>query len=540
MMRIGPELLARLLLVVGSLLIALALAEVGLRMFLPDGMERVIDSASHFPRYVLDGKPTATRGFYVGDTLLPFALKPGYRHTLVARSSHPVPFRISLDEFGYRNLETKSGKYDLVVVGDSIVFGYGVNDEETVAAQLRKMAKTYNMGIPDAGPEMYMGMIDRFLGRADTAAIALLLFEGNDYRNLNNAYWEELQTCSPPGGTKIIRKDAAFFTEESATVDHPLAIVRLLQEFFIDPPTARVYSPCELLGTYEQVSGAALNDLGNLENYEIRLAENMPRALSYLGQLADASCVDEAAEAAVEGIAKSIHYELTGRLADRMQAIAVDLAGKNCYPIGTVFPNNSGRVGLLGASNYYAGYYYDLIQSLRNGYDGNLQNFRTLLDQVADIPGMESERDSIRRLQEMLASRSGVAPAVEIAAELGEKLTALATACVSPDSCDREDLFLDYLDSLTLRGIDVTVFTLPGEYELVNADASDATELPEQRESQMCKSASSHRIGCLDLSSKIDAHYRVDGANSLYLDGSHLTVEGSAQVAEWIAAELGL
>src|SRR3990172_4812520 len=90
---------------------------------------------SFFPRYTIDSINTNTIGFYKKDEIMPFAMKPKFSHVVSDRAWHPKPFKVSLDKFGYRN---RSGRdnYSDVLVGDSVGFGFGVDDDETIAAEL--------------------------------------------------------------------------------------------------------------------------------------------------------------------------------------------------------------------------------------------------------------------------------------------------------------------------------------------------------------------------------------------------------------------
>lgn len=528
------ETLVRALLLIGSILMALALVEVGLRIFPPS---QVTTSSGFFPRYLINGRPAPSIDYFTRDPQLPVTLIPGYQNTLADLAWHPVPFKVTLDKYGYRNRGDQGDKYSLVVVGDSVAFGYGVNDDNTIAARLGGLTSTYSLAIPNAGPEMYMAMLERFLGRAMASQVAVLFYEGNDYQNLANASWQELETCSPPRKSRIFRTDIPLPPEQQSDIPSgslavPLMVKRVIRQYFDSQPS----DLCELPGIYDKVSAAAIEDLGNLENYERRLKDNMPIAMSYLQQLAAAPCVEEATRNDIEGVIWSIRANETERLASRMRKISADLAERNCYPIGKGFPDaNSGR-SLAIYANYYAGYYYDYISSARNGYDGNVRNFQALLDQMRRRKELSSEHDRIDRLRNLLSDKRGTASVAEASASLKAALSKLANTCVASvgamaGGCDKENLFLEYLDSLRSRKIDVTLFSLPSE---------NALSYPRLDNSRICQKALVKGIKCKDLQPLLATQYLTTGGNGYYLDGAHLTVEGSAKVAQWVAAELGL
>lgn len=516
-----PEKLARVLLVLGSSMIAFLAVELGIRMAPPAAL-----LAGYFPRYQIDGNRAPTIDYFTKDSVLPFALKPGYRHTLMDMAWHPVPFRVTLDGYGYRNQNDSVSEHGTLLVGDSVAFGFGVNDQETISAHLGKLSPTYNLAIPGAGPEMYMVMIDRFLRRAKPAQVAVLFFEGNDYRNLDEAYWSELGTCSRPGGSRIIRKDSPVPGDEQ-----DIAVLRLKKDVANRYSKTTDYVLCELLGTYRQVSAAAITDLDNSENYKRKLKKNTAVALSYLEQLAAAPCVNSKIKSAIEGVIPSIRRNETKELAQRLRSIAAELARENCYPIGIGFPESKSGRSLTTSANNHAGYYYDHLASIKNGYEGNLNNFDRLLSRMERSGNLSSEYGRIANLKKILRARRGATSAADISAQIMANLTKSATACMSPASCDKEGIFINYLDSLNSRKVKVTIFTLPSE---------DALEYPARQQQGICRKASARGIKCVDLHPQLVAHYKTPNANGYYLDGSHLTAEGSAKVAQWMAANLGL
>lgn len=523
----------RVLLLFGSILVALALAEVAVRIFLPAnaGWKRnPVNSGNYFCRYLIDGKPAASIDYFVRDPQLPFTLKPGYHHIIVDLAYHPVPFSVNLDDFGYRN-QQRGNKYDLVVVGDSVAFGYGVNDEETIAAQFGKLTNAYSLAIPGAGPEMYMVMLERFLSRAKTSRVVILFYEGNDYMNLYNAYWPELATCSPPGQSRVVRKDTPLPSEEDAKSGGFPLVAQLAKDVIERHFNGRPLTPGELLGTYDQISGAAIADLNNYEDQERKLHENIPKALSILQQLKVETCVGATEREGMEALSQSIQEKKIGHLADSMRSISLSLAVKNCYPIGVGYPDEKVGESLLIAANYYAGYYYNYVSSLKNGYSGNILNFQVLLDQLETRQELSPERERIRTLKKMLVDRREVQSVSALSDQLRSSLSKLAATYVSPENCDKEALFVDYLASLRDRNIEVVVIALPSEYQLLHSSGGGG---------RICRMVAAKGMKSLDLYPRLAALYRAPGANGLYLDGAHFTAEGSAKVAEWMAVELGL
>jgi hypothetical protein len=77
------------------------------------------------------------------------------------------------------------------MIGDSFVFGIGVDDAGTLQCQLNDSVPTYAMGIPGAGPTEYRRMIEKqfrsLVGHgvvAKDADVVVVLFSGNDFEGL--------------------------------------------------------------------------------------------------------------------------------------------------------------------------------------------------------------------------------------------------------------------------------------------------------------------------------------------------------------------
>lgn len=523
----GPtEWRARVVLVICAVLLALAIAEISLRLFFKTDVDDGTASGRYFSRYLIDGRPAAKLDYYVGDPVLPFGLKAGYHHSLTDLAWHPVPFTVTLDGDGYRNQARLHRAYDLVVVGDSVAFGFGVSDTETIAARLGAWLDTYNLAIPGAGPEMYMVMLDRFLRRATTRQIAVLFYEGNDYQNLRDAFWSELATCSQPARSRILRTDSPFLPVEPSS---PLYLLRLAEAARARRSAADAGDACQRLATYNSIVAAAIDDLDNWTNHAQRLAANSEKALFYADQLKAASCVGTAARQAIDQWASAIRRGETAQLGARMRAITVALAAQNCYPMGAEF-GGSGAARNLTAYTNLAGFYDDYLSALSDGYDGNLLNLQTLLGRLKAAPDLAGDTGLIERLSGLVARRGTLDAIREASTTLKNVLAQRATGCQSPVSCDKENLFFDYLASLANRGVRVTLVGVPNEAALTGSPVNP---------SGVCPKVSRKGLTCIEAFPQLSGHYRTQ-RNGLYLDGSHFTVDGSARMAAWIAEGLGL
>jgi|GEM_PF-5170228 len=89
-------------------------------------------------------------------------------------------FNVTLNNEGYRMGEIPSRTVPLAVIGDSMVFGWGVEQSETIPTLLgaTRNISVLNLGIEGAGPEKYTQIAQRFQGSADRFIV--IYFSGND------------------------------------------------------------------------------------------------------------------------------------------------------------------------------------------------------------------------------------------------------------------------------------------------------------------------------------------------------------------------
>jgi hypothetical protein len=164
--------LARFALLFVSGLAALAMAEIATRVVSP---LKVVERRSY-------------GGEIVQDWLVPGA---HYRQV-----SSEFDAETTISSHGYRVPEV-DGNPDLLFVGDSNTFGWGLSDDQTFAVQYCRMAKIscVNLGAPGTGTIQQVERLEDFLGRFDwkPAEVKLFMFAmtasfsgGND---LADNYW---------------------------------------------------------------------------------------------------------------------------------------------------------------------------------------------------------------------------------------------------------------------------------------------------------------------------------------------------------------
>jgi lysophospholipase L1-like esterase len=157
--------------------LALGAAEIGLRLF-PQLMPEDAQLRLHWR----DMSEPAT----LADPYLGYVYPPNHTDR-IERSNGDFGFSFTTDEHGFRNPSPWPERADIVVLGDSMAFGYGVGDDEAwtalLAAQLPGR-RIINLGLIGAAPQQYLRIYERFGQALQPGLVLFCLFPGND---LNDA-----------------------------------------------------------------------------------------------------------------------------------------------------------------------------------------------------------------------------------------------------------------------------------------------------------------------------------------------------------------
>lgn len=114
---------------------------------------------------------------YLPDPALGVRLIPDF-DTVLAFKDNP-PGAIHVNRQGYRGEDWPEGRTgETVLIGDSQVFGLGVNDGETLAAALAGASgrAVLNLGVPTYGPVEYLALIDEIAAREPSDIVVVLNF----------------------------------------------------------------------------------------------------------------------------------------------------------------------------------------------------------------------------------------------------------------------------------------------------------------------------------------------------------------------------
>lgn len=87
------------------------------------------------------------------------------------------------NSLGFRSKEVDSSKKHILVIGDSVTFGVGVNNNQTISYYLEQKLKIYqalNVAAPGYGIDQYYLNLKRNISKTNPKAIVVIIYTGND------------------------------------------------------------------------------------------------------------------------------------------------------------------------------------------------------------------------------------------------------------------------------------------------------------------------------------------------------------------------
>ncbi|HET6468640.1 MAG TPA: SGNH/GDSL hydrolase family protein [Geminicoccaceae bacterium] len=176
-------LLVNLVLLGASLLLAVGAVEAAFRLF-PQLATEEVALRMHW-REVQDARGPASERATVPDPKIGFLYRPNYRGEI---RRNELGFGYTTDANGFRNPTPVEPPADIVILGDSMAFGYGVEDDQTWSALLaraRPELSIVNLGMIGAGPQQYQRIYERFGAPLRPRLVLFTLFPGNDVFDAN-------------------------------------------------------------------------------------------------------------------------------------------------------------------------------------------------------------------------------------------------------------------------------------------------------------------------------------------------------------------
>ena len=203
-----PKLILSSLVLLGaSVVLALGAAEATLRLF-PQLMPEEARLRLHWRE--VHAETVSQAHPYLG------FVYPPHQEGRFEREGGEFGFSYTTDEHGFRNPSPWPERADLVVLGDSMAFGYGVDDEEAwtrLLAEARPGSRVINLGLIGGAPQQYFRIYETFGQPLRPDLVLFCLFPGNDLADaLRFDQW--LQAGSPgnyevwrgtPGARGVLR-----------------------------------------------------------------------------------------------------------------------------------------------------------------------------------------------------------------------------------------------------------------------------------------------------------------------------------------------
>ena len=212
---------AALWLVPLSLLFAVLLMEGVLRMF-PSLLP--IDTQQRLLFLTKSGAPKS-----VGDPYLGFTYPPFFETVMVSRDFR---FAIESDEHGFRNPSPWPDRAEVVVVGDSMAYGYGVASDQawpTLLDEALPASRVIALGLPGAVPLQYTRYFERFGTPLRPKVLIYTIFLGNDLKESsifqrwldagspgNYDVWRFFEGAAPIPATVLLDRSLLYMAMNSA------------------------------------------------------------------------------------------------------------------------------------------------------------------------------------------------------------------------------------------------------------------------------------------------------------------------------------
>jgi hypothetical protein len=167
------SIIAALALLGGSVVFALGAGEMGLRLF-PELMPEEAQLRLHWREM---SEPVSLAEPYLGHAF------PPNHEGRIERAGGEFSFTYTTDEYGFRNPSPWPERAEIVVLGDSMVFSYGVGNDETWPALLGEQlprSRIINLGLIGAAPQQYFRIYEALGESLQPDLVLFCLLPGND------------------------------------------------------------------------------------------------------------------------------------------------------------------------------------------------------------------------------------------------------------------------------------------------------------------------------------------------------------------------
>ena len=152
-------------------------------------------------RFVINSVPTIFNDVFARDPDLGYTLKKSAKIVRQDRE-HGTRDTTTSNRSGFRTREFDERdptKRAIMVLGDSVTCGDGVDDEESYPAQLERelggSAQVFNLGVGGWGFAEYYLAFKKYYQTLKPDLIIVGAFPSNDFTNLEDSTWEGKRAC---------------------------------------------------------------------------------------------------------------------------------------------------------------------------------------------------------------------------------------------------------------------------------------------------------------------------------------------------------
>ncbi len=120
--------------------------------------------------------------------------------------------RIKTNSLGFRSEEINQSKEHILILGDSVAFGNGVNDNETVSYFIQKKTAKYqvlNLAVPGYSIDQYYLTLKNNINKTNPKYIIVILFSGNDwFQTIQDNLWGTSKPFFKMENGELIKKNS--------------------------------------------------------------------------------------------------------------------------------------------------------------------------------------------------------------------------------------------------------------------------------------------------------------------------------------------
>jgi lysophospholipase L1-like esterase len=179
------------LLIILGVIVALIPCELALRLFYPAQYSTYSYLQKH-DRYLVNGHESEGSYMYTRSNYYAFESRHNLHEIITDRNYH-YSQKITTNGAGFRFTGNSKAPNKIMVIGDSVTFGVGVDDLDSYPAQLQNLVgndyQVLNYGVGDWGFAEYYLTYKRYVSRVHPRLIILGVFPANDFADLMASSW---------------------------------------------------------------------------------------------------------------------------------------------------------------------------------------------------------------------------------------------------------------------------------------------------------------------------------------------------------------